>query len=353
MTDDYKMELNVLHNTIRYGTLENLKEYFNTNYIANIFQISILPCKVPFVFYVSNVSKLKFLIEKGFDIHYKIPANGRNILFHNNNYKVVNYLIQLGLDPNIKDDYGNNVLIGLKSIKLAKMYVEKYNVDINNNNIYNGNALMINKNLNMIKYYVENGCNVKQLDRWGRPNWYFHMKSEKIFKYLIDNDSPTDSYLNNGTGFIPAIFTVDMIKRLDYIITSKNVDLNEFQDFGEHNAYFCIKTPKLAQYCYKKGLKFHKSRWNGYPFASIYPDCPEKMKLYLAKLFIYDKLVFWAKRNQLKTLLHRYTPETRKNKNKVMNDILYMPPVSCFPGGQLYLETEKRFYNNINFLKKH
>ena len=137
MTDNYKMELKVFYNAIKYGTLYNLEAYFNTNYLANIFQISILPAKVPMVFYVSNVSKLKFLIEKGFDIHYKIPDNGRNILFYNNNYKVVNYLIKLGLDPNIKDDYGNNVLIGLKSIKLAKMYIEKFNVDVNHLNLSN------------------------------------------------------------------------------------------------------------------------------------------------------------------------------------------------------------------------
>ena len=105
MTDDYKMELKVLYNTIRYGTLENLKAYFNTNYIANIFQISILPSKVAFVFYVGNVSKLKILIEKGFDIHYKIPANGRNILFYNNNYKVINHQLTFKNLPSEFDDF--------------------------------------------------------------------------------------------------------------------------------------------------------------------------------------------------------------------------------------------------------
>ena len=171
MTDDYKMELINFNNIIRYGTLENLKEYFNTNYIANIFEIGY---GAPIAFFVSNVSKLKFLIEKGLNIHYKIPINGRNILFYNNNYKVVKHLIKLGLDPQIKDKHGNNVLIGLKSIKLAKMYIEKHDVDINHLNQFDGNALMINKNIHMIKFYVENECNIKQLDIWGRPNWYFH-----------------------------------------------------------------------------------------------------------------------------------------------------------------------------------
>ena len=197
MTNDYKMELINFNNIIRYGTLENLKAYFNTNYIANIFKISISRSKVPIVFYVSNVSKLKFLIEKGFDINYKIAKNGQNILFHNNNYKVVKYLIEHEMNPNITDNYGNNVLIGLKNKKIAKMYIEKHNVDINHLNQFDGNALMINKNLHMIKYYLENGCNIEQCDLWGRPNWYFHRDHLEVFKYLIDKGSPIDTIIES------------------------------------------------------------------------------------------------------------------------------------------------------------
>ena len=94
-------------------------------------------------------------------------------------------------------------------------------------------------------------------------------------------------------------------------------------------------------------MNFEKSVWDKYPFESIYNL---KHKNYLAKLFIYDKLVFWRNRNKLKTLLHRYNGKTRQNKKWLMNELLCHPPVSCFPGGQKYIEAQNSFYNNIKIL---
>ena len=226
------------------------------------------------------------------------------------------------------------------------MYIEKHNVDINHLNQFDGNALMINKNIHMIKFYVENECNIKQLDIWGRPNWYFH-KNFKIFKYLIDNDSPIDSNYNYNNEFMPIIFKLDNIKKLKYIMKNRKINLNNYEDLGGHNGYFWVSSPKFAKEYYKNGLKFKKSVWKGYPFNNIYSH---KTKLYLAKLFIYDKLVFWSNRNKIKTLLHRYTPKTRENKKWLMNELLCFPTVSCFPGGQTYLEAQNSFYNNIKIL---
>ena len=362
MDDDSQMnqeQCYAFYNVIRYGTLENLKTYFDTNNIPNIFNITIRPDKVqiPIVFHVSNLSKLKYLIKKGFNINYKVPKTGRNILFHNNNYKVVKYLIEQGMDPNIKDNYGNNVLIGLKNLKLVKMYIEKYNVDINHLNQFDGNVLMINKNLHIIKYCVENGCDVEQCDLWGKPNWYFKRFNPEVFKYLIDVGSPidtmTEKIYNNQVTYTPSLTSLIEIDNpycLEYVIKKyKNINLNDLkdQDGGNHNGYFRCQNKEMIDLCYKNGLKFEKSAWGKYPFTS---NCNIKHKDYLAKLFVYDKLVFWSNRNKLKLLLHRYNPETRKNKNILMNDLLCTPNMACFPGGQKYLEAKSSFYNNIKIL---